>query len=65
MDQANYYETMSQQLQKNPILSMDYLKRAFLINGDASLREMVRVIKESEGFEDRAHDSVELLAANF
>lgn len=63
--QANYYETIADQLDKDPILAIDYLKRAFLITGNPKLRKKARALLASPGLIDRAKNSVELLAVNF
>lgn len=64
-EQAGYYETLADQLERNPILALDYLKRAYLIRGDERLREKAENIRESAGLEERAANSVELIAAAF
>ena len=64
-DQADHYELMADQLESNPVLSIDYLKRAFLISGDTRLREKARTLLHESGLEDRARNSVEQLAASF
>ena len=61
-EQANYYELLADQLEKNPVLALDYLKRAFLIRGDDALKSKATKIVESEGLDQRAANSVELLA---
>ncbi|MGC1183034.1 hypothetical protein [Legionella sp.] len=63
---AYQYETMADQFDpSNPILAIDYLKRAFLICGDERLRKKALVILQNAGLQDRAKNSVEILAANF
>ncbi len=49
----------------NPILAIDYLKRAFLISGEERLREKAQSLLDEAGLDDRARNSVELLAAAF
>jgi len=65
MEQAEHYEMMSDQLENNPVLSIDYLKRAFLISGEERLREKVHQLLSDSGLHQRARSSVELLSANF
>ena len=65
MTQANMYETIADQLERNPVLALDYLKRAYLISGDLGLKEKARELVEEAGFNDRAKDSVEHLSAAF
>lgn len=64
-DQAEHYELMADQLENNPVLSIDYLKRAFLITGDIRLREKASDLLHDAGLGDRAKNSVEQLAASF
>lgn len=64
-EQAEYYLILADQLDRNPVLTLDYLKRAFLITGDEQLKERARNIVESAGLEERAKNSVELIAAMF
>jgi hypothetical protein len=64
-EQADYYETMAEQLENNPLLSIDYLKRAYLITGDQKLKQKVKKLLKSANLKDRAKNSVEILAAKF
>ena len=64
-EQADHYELVADQLDRNPILAIDYLKRAFLISGDASLRSKATDLLNRAKLNDRAKNSVELLAASF
>jgi len=63
--QATHYELMADQLDKDPVLAIDYLKRAFLITGNSELKVKVNKLLENSGLHERAKNSVELLAANF
>jgi hypothetical protein len=65
IEQAEHYEFMASLLDRNPILAIDYLKRAFLINGEDRLRREAKSILEKAGLKERAKNSVELLAAEF
>lgn len=64
-NQADYYEIMADQLEKNPILALDYLKRAFLITGNNKIKRKAKAVVDEAGLENRASNSVELIAANF
>ena len=64
-EQADHYELVADQLDKNPVLAIDYLKRAFLISGDDRLRGKAGSLVREEGLSGRARNSVELLAATF
>ncbi|HAU0827255.1 TPA: hypothetical protein ACJ6XF_003311 [Legionella pneumophila] len=64
-EQAEHYELMADQLEKNPVLAIDYLRRAFLITGNKDLQRKVKQLLSESGLHERAKNSVELLAANF
>lgn len=64
-EQAKYYETMAEQLENNPLLSLDYIKRAYLITGDVKLRRMAKSLIKKAKLEGRAKNSVEMLAVQF
>jgi hypothetical protein len=63
--QANHYEIVADQLDRNPILALDYLKRAYLITGDENYRRKGQEVLNLADVKDRARNSVELLAATF
>ena len=65
MEQADHYEIVADQLERNPVLAIDYLRRAFLITGDKRLRIKAQDVIDAAGLEKRAANSVELLAAAF
>ena len=62
---SDYYETLGDQLDRDPILAIDYYKRAYLINGDATLKQKVLDLLKTAGLEERATNSVEHIAASF
>lgn len=64
-DQAEHYEIVADQLDRNPVLAIDYLKRAYLITGDNRLKKKAKSVIQSAGLQRRAANSVELLAAAF
>jgi len=64
-EQADHYELVADQLDRNPILAIDYLKRAFLISGETHLRDKAQGLLHDASLSDRAKNSVELLAAAF
>ena len=64
-EQADHYETVALQLERNPILAMDYLRRAYLITGNAKYQEKAKSLLKSSGLKQRAANSIELLAASF
>jgi hypothetical protein len=65
VEQANHYELVADQLDRNPVLAIDYLKRAFLITGDNQLRNKAQKLLSEPGLNSRAKNSVELLAVAF
>jgi len=64
-DTADHYIMISEQLKKNPLLVIDYLRRAYLITGDVTLQERVIEIMKSPDFSARAKNSVEKLLSSF
>ncbi len=56
---------IADQLERNPVLAIDYLRRAFLISGNEGLRGKARALLDQAGVDDRAKNSVEQLAAAF
>ena len=65
MDLADHYEQISDNIDRNPLMAIDYLRRAFLINGDDRLREKAEDIAAKADFGNRAKNSLEMLATNF
>ncbi|MBA3423203.1 MAG: hypothetical protein H0U04_01440 [Rubrobacter sp.] len=63
--QGEWYELLADNLERNPLLSLDYLRRAFLITGEESLKENVTEICETLALHERARNSVESLLARF
>ncbi|UCF94520.1 MAG: hypothetical protein JSW39_10290 [Desulfobacterales bacterium] len=64
-EQAEYYSSMADQLDNNPLLAIDYLKRAYLISGDGQLKKNAKQIFEDAGIVGRSKNSVELLLVDF
>ena len=64
-ERADHYELVADQLERNPVLALDYLKRAFLLTGDERFRASARALIGKEGLDARAKNSVERLAAAF
>jgi hypothetical protein len=62
---ASDYEFMSELVEKNPLLAIDYLKRAWLISGDNAYRQKAREIFQGAAIEGRAKNSVEMLLVDF
>ncbi len=64
-EQADHYETVADQLDRNPVLALDYLRRAYLITGETRLHERAKAILRAANIKDRAKNSVEQLTAAF
>jgi len=62
---ASDYEFMSEQVEKNPLLAIDYLKRAWLISGENAYCQKAREIFQEAAIEGRAKNSVEMLLVDF
>lgn len=60
-----YYETAADSLEKNPLLAIDYLRRAFLISGENSHRQKAKSIHSNLSLDGRAKNSVEMILAKF
>jgi len=60
-----YYDSVADQLEKNPLLAIDYLKRAWLISGESAFREKAKEIFQEAAIEGRAKNSVEMLLVDF
>jgi hypothetical protein len=58
-ERASHYILMSEQLENNPLLSIDYLKRAYLLTGNRKLHNRALKIYASAGLENRAKNSLE------
>lgn len=50
-EQAEYYYTASELLEGNPLLSIDYLRRAFLITGNNKFKRRAQVILDTNAFD--------------
>jgi len=64
-DTASYYEILGDNLENNPVLALDYYRRAFLLSNNAILKNKARELLAGDGLENRAKNSVELLIATF
>lgn len=61
-----FFETTASQLDRNPLLAIDYLRRAYLISGDDRLRnEAASLHAETLAVVERAKNSVEQLLVDF
>ena len=60
-----HFDMMAEQLQNDPLLAIDYLRRAFLITGDNSYREKAQRLYSKSRHKRRATNCVENLLVNF
>lgn len=65
LELPEYFETASELLEKNPLLSIDYLRRAFLISGDNKYKLKAKKIFDQASITQRAKNSVEKLLVDF
>lgn len=60
-EQAEHYQHMAELTENNPLLSIDYLRRAYLLSGDEGCRDRAREIFDEAGLEGRARAPAVLL----
>lgn len=65
LDLPDHFDTIADQMENNPLLAIDYLRRAYLISGDDSYKQKATSIFDSSCFEGRAKNSVEMLLIKF
>ena len=64
-ERAAYYQELADLLEANPLLAIDYLRRAYLLTGDVALKREAKRIFTASGLSNRARDSVERLMVAF
>lgn len=64
-EREEYYEQTSDLLENNPLLSIDYLRRAYLLSGNQQYRDRANDIFERSQLAGRARNSVEALLRRF
>lgn len=64
-ERKEYYEQAADLLENNPLLSIDYLRRAYLLSGEETYRERTSEIFEQSQLDGRASNSVEALLKRF
>lgn len=64
-DRNEYYLKLADTVENNPLLAIDYLRRAALLTGDVRLNDRAREILSAGGVGDRAKSSVERLMLAF
>ena len=65
LELESHYEGIANDLENNPLLSIDYYRRAFLISGNARFRISAREALRNANLKERAVNSVEMLLARF
>ena len=60
-----HFDIMAEQVQNDPLLAIDYLRRAFLITGDSGYREKAQILFSKSRRRRRATNCVENLLVNF
>ncbi len=64
-ERADYFGIVASQVERNPLLAIDYYRRAYLLTGDEKWRAKAAGVLETAGLDERAKTSVELLLASF
>jgi len=64
-ERADYFGIVAEQLERNPLLSIDYYRRAYLLTGDEKWRKSAAEVLTNAGLDERSKNSVELLLASF
>lgn len=65
LNTESYFAEMAEYLENNPLLSIDYLRRAHLVSGNKQYSERAKHLFNSAGLGGRAKNSVETLLADF
>lgn len=64
-DREAHYGHVGTLVENNPLLALDYLRRAYLLFGDAQWQREAASLVASTDLSDRATDSVEMILASF
>lgn len=64
-ERVTYYASCAQALEKDPLLSIDYYRRAFLLSGDRTYSEKTAELLLSPDLKVRAISSMKMLLAGF
>lgn len=63
--QEAHYGRVGGLVENNPLLALDYFRRAYLLSGDAEWQEQAVTLVQATDLSERATDSVEMLLASF
>ncbi|MGP8330723.1 MAG: hypothetical protein ACT6FB_00010 [Methanosarcinaceae archaeon] len=62
---SEHYDDMAEVLENNPLIAIDYLRRAYLITGDTEYKDKANIIYENASIDGIAKNSVEALLIKF
>jgi hypothetical protein len=54
-EQGDYYNIMAENLHSKPVVSLDYYRRSYLLNGDESIKESAKKVFEKEHFDEHTN----------
>jgi hypothetical protein len=57
-EQAKYYATAGELLEENPLLSIDYLRRAYLITGDQKYKKAAQELDKDVSFDKQTSSTL-------
>ena len=63
--QEAHYGRVGGLVQNNPLLALDYFRRAYMLSGDPRWQADARALVEGTDLSERATDSVEMILASF
>lgn len=63
-EQAEYYATAGELLEENPLLSIDYYRRAFLITGNIKYKKMAQNIEQTASFDKQTANTLKSFLHN-
>lgn len=64
-ERATYYASVAEQTDRNPLLAIDFLRRAYLLTSEGRLRGRAREFFGEARIRGRAKNSVEMMLVNF
>lgn len=64
-EQEAHYGWVGSLVENNPLLALDYFRRAYLLSGDSKWKDDARALVASTDLSERATDSVEMILASF
>ena len=64
-EREEHYGFVGSLVENNPLLALDYFRRAYLLFGDDAWRERALELVAATDLSERAADSVEMILASF